>query len=258
MTAVGKMVLAALVIGVGTLGYQHADHTAEQRLAEATRISTGAIPRAKPQPAVAADATSPAIGTADMSRTRHVDLSRDLHKALAKVGCFHGDIGSAWGEASRKSMHAFNAAVGSSLAADQPNHILLTMVEGYQGKACGDVQAAAAMPAIDDHPSLPPVDQVSPIEPQPAPSASLSARKPDRRPTKEKRTTAITKRVVVDSARLTDADLRRRDRSVADASANRRSSRATVVAAASRPAAPRPPSSAPFDGRALFNRLDRS
>jgi hypothetical protein len=53
------------------------------------------------------------------------------------VGCYGGALDGVWTPATRGAMKAFTEAVNAALPSDQPDTILLSLVQGHQGKACG-------------------------------------------------------------------------------------------------------------------------
>ena len=64
-------------------------------------------------------------------------LVREIQGELKRVGCFEGDVDGQWGPSSRRAIAAFNERVNASLPFDQPDLILLTLVQGHKGRACG-------------------------------------------------------------------------------------------------------------------------
>lgn len=85
-------------------------------------------------------------GTADgrhmnSSRPRdeeaRVELIRDLQKQLKRVGCYDGEVDGSWGPASKRAMAAFTDRVNATLPVEEPDFILLTLVEGHRAAACG-------------------------------------------------------------------------------------------------------------------------
>lgn len=64
-------------------------------------------------------------------------LAREIQRHLKRVGCYAGDVTGAWTPAARRSMKSFTDRVNASLPIDDPDYVLLAMVESYQGKACG-------------------------------------------------------------------------------------------------------------------------
>lgn len=65
------------------------------------------------------------------------ELTRDLQKELKRVGCFEGEINGTWSPASKKAMSAFMDRVNATLPVEDPDYILLTLVQGHAAQACG-------------------------------------------------------------------------------------------------------------------------
>jgi hypothetical protein len=53
------------------------------------------------------------------------------------VGCYEGELNGIWTPATRKAMKAFTDRVNATLPTDEPDYILLTLVQGYRDKVCG-------------------------------------------------------------------------------------------------------------------------
>lgn len=85
---------------------------------------------------VAAAAQHPAA-PASGSEQRREQLARDLQLELKRVGCYEGEVDGQWGPGSRRAMMAFMDRVNATLPVDQPDHILLTLVQGQSAGACG-------------------------------------------------------------------------------------------------------------------------
>jgi len=64
-------------------------------------------------------------------------LARELQRELARVGCYDGEINGAWTTSTRQAMKAFIERVNAALPTNHPDAILLTLVRGHSGKACG-------------------------------------------------------------------------------------------------------------------------
>jgi hypothetical protein len=64
-------------------------------------------------------------------------LTRELQRELQRVGCYDGDVSGTWTTSSRMAMKAFTDRVNASLPIDQPDYILLSLVQRHPGKACG-------------------------------------------------------------------------------------------------------------------------
>lgn len=65
------------------------------------------------------------------------DLTRNLQTELKRVGCYDGEITGTWTAASRRAMKSFTERVNATLPVDDPDYILLTLVQGHSGEACG-------------------------------------------------------------------------------------------------------------------------
>lgn len=81
-------------------------------------------------------------------QTRDV-LTRDLQKELARVGCYHGEVNGAWTPSTKRAMSDFMDRVNATLPVDEPDYILLTLVQGHTAEACGvDCPSGQAMSAV--------------------------------------------------------------------------------------------------------------
>ena len=69
-------------------------------------------------------------------------LVRELQKELTRVGCYDGDISGTWTTSSRRAMRDFTDRVNAKLPIDEPDQILLSLVQGHRQKACGIACAA--------------------------------------------------------------------------------------------------------------------
>jgi hypothetical protein len=64
-------------------------------------------------------------------------LGRELQRELVRVGCYEGELNGIWTPAARKAMKAFTDRVNAALPTDEPDYILLALVQGYRDKVCG-------------------------------------------------------------------------------------------------------------------------
>ena len=172
---------ALIAAGVGLVAYvmPTSESGREQRLAAVVSIATNAtrLPRADepasrfaapklvapapqavssgrvqlvPSPARTADPAAPAprpvihraapssVGDPD----QRADLVRDIQHELRRVGCFEGEPDGRWNAAAQRAMSAFNDRVNATLPVDEPDQILLTLVQGRASRVCN-----AACPA---------------------------------------------------------------------------------------------------------------
>jgi hypothetical protein len=63
-------------------------------------------------------------------------LTRDLQRELRRVGCYDGEIDGHWGTGSRAAMKTFTERVNATLPLDEPDDILLALVQGQKDKVC--------------------------------------------------------------------------------------------------------------------------
>lgn len=127
-------------------------------------IETAAIPaieRPAPQPAapalpwrtvVLADTAASSARALTSSKAGDVatraKLARDLQQELKRVGCYGGHITGAWTPSTKRAMWAFMDRINASLPLEEPDYILLTLVQGHSGMACGaDCKAGEVMSA---------------------------------------------------------------------------------------------------------------
>jgi hypothetical protein len=66
-----------------------------------------------------------------------VSLTRELQRELKRVGCYEGEISGVWTPSSRMAMKGFTEQVNARLPIDQPDDILLKLVQNQKDKVCG-------------------------------------------------------------------------------------------------------------------------
>jgi hypothetical protein len=72
-------------------------------------------------------------------------ITRELQRELKRVGCYSGDINGIWTTSSRMAMKSFIDAANASLPIDNPDHVLLSLVQQRQDTMCVlEVKAAPA------------------------------------------------------------------------------------------------------------------
>jgi peptidoglycan hydrolase-like protein with peptidoglycan-binding domain len=64
-------------------------------------------------------------------------LAQELQRELARVGCYDGQINGVWTASTRQAMKAFLERVNATLPVDQPDGVLLALVQGQRVKTCG-------------------------------------------------------------------------------------------------------------------------
>lgn len=105
-----------------------------------TTVDTATLPNpavAETKPAPAATPNAPLASASSDSDSGKRDLTRSLQKELKRVGCYDGEITGTWTTASRRAMKSFTDRVNATLPVEEPDYILLTMVQGHGAEACG-------------------------------------------------------------------------------------------------------------------------
>lgn len=64
-------------------------------------------------------------------------LAQQLQRELARVGCYEGELNGVWTPTARKAMKAFTDRVNATLPTDEPDYILLSLVQAARDKVCG-------------------------------------------------------------------------------------------------------------------------
>jgi hypothetical protein len=74
-----------------------------------------------------------------LPRTASLDregLTREIQRELKRVGCYGGAITGAWSPAVRRAMKAFTDRANATLPVEQPDQILLALVQNNQRVTC--------------------------------------------------------------------------------------------------------------------------
>lgn len=64
------------------------------------------------------------------------ELASDLQRELRRVGCYGGEITGTWNAATRRAMAAFMDRANATLPFDDPDYVLLALVQSHQDIAC--------------------------------------------------------------------------------------------------------------------------
>ena len=76
-------------------------------------------------------------------------LAKELQRQLRRVGCYGGDITGGWSQSTRRAMQTFLNRVNATLPLDQPDDILLAMLQSYPDKTCNKPCSSGEKPAPD-------------------------------------------------------------------------------------------------------------
>jgi hypothetical protein len=64
-------------------------------------------------------------------------LTREIQRQLRRVGCYGGAITGVWSPAVRRAMKAFTDRANATLPVEQPDQILLALVQSHKQAICG-------------------------------------------------------------------------------------------------------------------------
>ena len=174
MQRLGGLLLMLAGVSLGAYTFLPPPIDGKQALSEVTRISAApdrgvpsnasgstsaatapdAAESARSGPAAIAAISKPAstwsaIVTAEQSGQAQVrslkpgddgaraQLTRDLQTELKRVGCYGGEVTGNWTPSTRRAMGAFMDRVNATLPTEEPDYILLTLVQGHSEIACG-------------------------------------------------------------------------------------------------------------------------
>jgi hypothetical protein len=91
------------------------------------------VPRRPVQPA----SPVPAAAAKLIDPDDRAALARALQHELKRVGCYSGEITGVWTTSSRMAMKTFVERVNAALPIDNPDPVLLSLVQGRRDRACG-------------------------------------------------------------------------------------------------------------------------
>ena len=98
------------------------------------------VDETEPTAEVATLAPRTALGSPQSGPSRPTDrvsLAQQLQRELARVGCYEGELNGMWTPAARKAMKAFMDRVNATLPIEEPDYILLSLVQAARDKVCG-------------------------------------------------------------------------------------------------------------------------
>jgi len=121
-------------VGVGALLHQ-------TRGWPAVKTDEGVVVVVPPRPPATSPAAAP-HGTLPRTSDR-AGLARELHKELKRVGCYEGDITSTWTPTSRQAMRRFTQSVNAKLPLEEPDVVLLRLVQSQAHRVCACPAGAA-------------------------------------------------------------------------------------------------------------------
>ena len=92
------------------------------------------VPARAPEPPPPPPASTVAVRPIDPAD--RAALARALQRELKRVGCYQGEITGVWTTSSRMAMKTFTERVNATLPVDNPDPVLLSLVQGRRERAC--------------------------------------------------------------------------------------------------------------------------
>lgn len=139
------VLIACLFAAAGVAAYTHFAESEEQPPVYTVMAPPrSAAPAVHPKPAAPAQPPQRATATPG----DRASLARELQRELKRVGCYSGDVNGIWTTSSRMAMKSFTDYVNASLPIDNPDYVLLSLVQGHQDKACSAQELAKAQPEL--------------------------------------------------------------------------------------------------------------
>lgn len=90
-------------------------------------------PKRTPAPASSKSLTSLKPGDPDA----RAQLVRDIQYELKRVGCYGGEVHGTWTSGTKQAMKLFTDRVNASLPLEEPDYVLLTLVQNERAGICG-------------------------------------------------------------------------------------------------------------------------
>lgn len=105
----------------------------------ASEIATVSIPKPSTWTTVVAagrSVVSPVRSSGSQDPATRTQLARDLQTELRRVGCYQGAISGSWTQSTRQAMAAFLDRANAVLPYNQPDYVLLALVQSHQDVMC--------------------------------------------------------------------------------------------------------------------------
>jgi hypothetical protein len=106
---------------------------ASGRWAGVSRMDEPATPKRAVAPALGKNFTSLKPGDSDA----RAQLVRDIQYELKRVGCYSGEVHGSWNPGTKHAMKLFTDRVNATLPLEEPDYILLTLVQNEKPGTCG-------------------------------------------------------------------------------------------------------------------------
>jgi hypothetical protein len=102
-----------------------------------TTLSAPAVVTVSPQSRSSVRLAVPPQPRSGVLTTDRSQLARELQRELRRVGCYDGEINGGWTTSTKRAMKTFTERMNASLPVEEPDLILLTLVQGQPDKTCG-------------------------------------------------------------------------------------------------------------------------
>ncbi len=139
------VLLTCLLAAAGIAGYTYYS----EKAANQTPVYTVLVPQRAPEQAPPPQPAPVPPHKATITAGDRASIARELQRELKRVGCYNGEINGIWTTSSRMAMKAFTDEVNASLPIDNPDYILLSLVQQRQGTVCNTTDVKAAPPPGD-------------------------------------------------------------------------------------------------------------
>jgi len=75
-------------------------------------------------------------------------LTREIQRQLKRIGCYQGEISGVWSPTVRQAVRTVTDRVNASLPTDQPDPVLLAMVQGQEPGTCAASCPNSTIPTV--------------------------------------------------------------------------------------------------------------
>jgi hypothetical protein len=89
------------------------------------------------RPAEPPGPSPPGAAATAIDPTDRAALAREIQRELRRVGCYSGEVNGVWTTSSRMAMKTFVERVNAALPIDNPDPVLLSLVQSHRDRACG-------------------------------------------------------------------------------------------------------------------------
>ncbi|MBO0766332.1 MAG: hypothetical protein J2P50_17320 [Hyphomicrobiaceae bacterium] len=136
MRAVVLVVCLAAAGGIAVYTHHSRPDSGEQVYTLPSRSPEPSRPLTPGRPTEPSGPSTPAAPTKVIDPSDRAALAREIQRELQRVGCYTGEINGVWTTSSRLGMKAFIERVNAALPIDNPDPVLLGLVQSHRDRAC--------------------------------------------------------------------------------------------------------------------------